>query len=293
MKNRVIIFVIAIICIVVYSLLTYRYVYDLKYENLRNTINRMIEDNKKYHVIDSDFSINDEYDLKELQALYQEITQRTFEKLNKEYEESKNDFELLSKENTSLYNEKNLKDFNELVKEGNDKIASYSKSLKYREILVLINDLDDIDQKLIQISNDVQNNRAVVGKAFYNAEKEIDTTNETEKNCFSKQKNKLWTYNKDISKKYCSFLDLNTCHESFIGFTMNNPQAVNKKLSGYTYVSTSNDVFKKNKLLYTNLKKTNNIYTEVYSQTLDGYTIYKYNIIVIPKSYQLSCNFPK
>lgn len=293
MKKNFTIFFIAIIIILFYGYFTYNYTYNIKYENIKANINKLIADNKKNHIIDSDFQISDEYNLSQLEALNKEVIERTFKKLNDDFEESKNLFELLKKENTSLYDEKKINDFDDLISNGESKIKNYSTKLEYAQLINLINDLNTINNKLIDLSNSEQKNKAIIGQAIYNAEQEINTTNKVKDDCFSKQENKTWKYNSEISKQYCNYLDLNTCNKTFNGFTMNNPKAVSTKLNGYTYVSLNPNIFKKNKLLYSHLKESNNVYAEVYESSYENYTIYKYNIIVIPKTYTLSCKFPK
>ena len=231
-----------------------------------------------------------------LNEYYNNLKNKTFKRYEKEYLDELYSFNFLKMENTNNFMAENKLNYQHLVEQNNELISK----LEIRSNVGYLTNLKENNERLIVIANKELGNDALVIQEFLRAQKNIGTQITLLNDCFKEQKFVKWHYNREISQNYCEKLALGNClelynsdSETFISFTLNNPKKTSIKNLAYEYVSYHADDYRIHNLdLYQKNSGNNRIYIEVYELEIFNRKIYKYNISVIDKGYQLSCKLP-
>ena len=245
-----------------------------------NSIDKLINSNSFNTIIISEY--------------YERIKRNTHKNFKESVLEEKYLLNLLKNENTTNYDSDKLADYDKLVKQADSLIYDIEKSkesdISNLSLLRLTNKrIHDI------VANEIKKDN-IIHNEYLKAKNNINTSNIILNDCFEKQRNYGWDYDIKLSQELCLILKLDNCQkneDSFYGYTLNNPQKVNKKLNYIEYVSYDKDEYHYDN--FENFLRKNSdkrIYAEIYTKKVRNNTIYKYNIIAYPKTYQLDCKLP-
>lgn len=232
---------------------------------------------------------------------FEKVKSDAFKNFKNDYLKQIYNYNFLKNQNTVYYTIHNKESFQKLISESDELIARLEDNKNVTNLIKLKNNNKSL---LVIVKNELGNDRLIMDK-FRDAQNNRFTENTISNDCFSEQINYIWKYDEEISKKMCTQLNLLDCNTiftkskenddkktTFYGYTRNNPRKVNSKRPYLDYVSFSDSDFRD----ASSLKKLGanyKIYPEVYYREVNGRKIYKYNVIALPVSYQLSCSSPK
>ncbi|MGL4383342.1 MAG: hypothetical protein ACRCTA_06460 [Bacilli bacterium] len=230
-----------------------------------------------------------------LDKLYQQTKKVTYAKIEEQLNQYQSEFDLLKLENTTYFSDIHLKEFTDIVKINEDLFARIKKDKD-----ATLFDKVVANNKLLQVI--IKNEYVLKDETVLEFQKALqnnDTTTILNDNCFNNQSNLKWTLDLEASKKYCIALGLLDCNDlynkknsKFIGYSLNNPSIL-KPLQSLEYVSYFKDEFHLNELTNLLINQVGfKVIPEVYQVENNKNIIYKYNIILIPNDYELSCAYP-
>ncbi|MDH6604224.1 hypothetical protein OKW23_001383 [Bacilli bacterium PM5-9] len=231
-----------------------------------------------------------------LSKFYQNFKSNTLKKFEEDYLSELYIFNFLKNEDTTSFTKGNNNYFNKLIESNNN----YALELEEKNDVETLKKFSKNNRILQRIaSNELRNDSRVIAE-YTNAKNNKGTTVAIMDDCFYNQYSIQWSIDKELSTKYCNKLKLSNCNNiiknkpSLIGYTLNNPKAINSKRLYVDYVSYQKNDFRLDKQNQLKASEANyNVYAEVYYKEILGRKIYKYNVVLIEKDYELNCKLPK
>lgn len=227
---------------------------------------------------------------------FEALKKKTAQVVENVYHKEKELYSFLKVENTVHYQNNNRDKYRQLISENDTLEDSLDNNVKPAPLLTFQKNNKTLKEIAIK---ELQNDKAGLN-AFNDAVANQDTTTKVKNNCFKNQKNPAWKINLAVSKQFCRQLSLSDCNkvydkddkDGFIGYTLNNPTKVSKTIKSKSYTSYSDHDFKITDFKDFKALKHNKVYLEVYEKLEKSRKLYKYNIMAVDKTYQLSCKYP-
>lgn len=279
--------------VIIISLINFKIYENVNSGLVKEDIQKLDKAYYEYYGKEPEKNKNDKY--LSLKDLYDKKSSEYLSLLSNDIVNVENEIRLYRLENTSSFSEDNKMAYEKTldsIKESYGLLSTHIKGHDYTssvdELKIIKNKIDDLNEIL---KDELSKNKEVM-QIYNDAQQNKNTANKLVDNCFEKQ-DLTWDYDKKVSKAYCDSLGLKDCgKDSFVGYTMNDPKAVNAKLPQYSYVSFSNSYFKDKVIDFSKEASKYRFIVEVYSKNINNHKIYKYNVIGLPLDYKLSCTIP-